>query len=200
MVFQYQKGKQTMRERPSSYRDKKTVVQLAQREKMKKAQQLYRIVKDVVKGCFEFKKPNQRDCDSFMSANILDFGTMAQGTLSTLSCRFEEGHAVCDIIPDDWKEGDVLRFVSVEGEKVNSIDKIVALTLLVNVEMIEENLVSTAVFIYNATVFSPVFYSKKASQLHSKSAVPPLFLRCSSVPKSVVLRTKVGVSPLKCPK
>ena len=123
MVFQYQKGKQTMRERPSSYRDKKTVVQLAQREKMRKAQQLYRIVKDVVKGCFEFKKPNQRDCDSFMSANILDFGTMAQGTLPTLSCRFEEGHAVCDIIPDDWKEGDVLRFVSVEGEKVNSIDK-----------------------------------------------------------------------------
>ena len=92
---------------------------------MKKAQQLYRIVKDVVKGCFEFKKPSQRDCDSFMSANILDFGTMAQGTLPTLSCRFEEGHAVCDIIPDDWKEGDVLRFVSVEGEKVNSIDKII---------------------------------------------------------------------------
>ena len=47
--------------------------------------------------------------------------------------------------------------------KVNSIDKIVTLTLLVNVEMIEENLVSTAVFIYNAIVFSPVFYSKKAS-------------------------------------
>ena len=39
----------------------------------------------------------------------------------------------------------------------------VALTLLVNVEMIEENLVSTAVFIYNATVFLPGFYPKKAS-------------------------------------
>ena len=123
MVFQYQKGMQTMRERPATYRDKKTVVQLAQREKMRKAQQLYRIVKVAVKGCFEFKKPNQRDCDCFMSANILDYGTMAQGTLPTLNCRIENGGAVCDIIPEDWKEGDVLRFVSVEGEKVNTIDK-----------------------------------------------------------------------------
>ena len=123
MVFQYQKGMQTMRERPATYRDKKTVVQLAQREKMRKAQQLYRIVKVAVKGCFEFKKPNQRDCDCFMSANILDYGTMAQGTLPTLSCRIENGCAVCDIIPEDWKEGDVLRFVSVEGEKENTIDK-----------------------------------------------------------------------------
>lgn len=110
LVYQYQKGMLTVRQRPASYRDKKTEVQLAQRDKMKAAQQLYRIVKEAVKGCFEFKKANQRDCDCFMSANILELGIVAQGTLPTLGCRFEDCHAVCDIIQEDWKEGDVLRF------------------------------------------------------------------------------------------
>ena len=109
LVYQYQKGMLTVWQRPASYRDKKTEVQLAQRDKMKAAQQLYRIVKEAVKGCFEFKKANQRDCDCFMSANILELGIVAQGTLPTLGCRFEDCHAVCDIIQEDWKEGDVLR-------------------------------------------------------------------------------------------
>lgn len=123
VVFQYQKGKQTMRQRPASYRDKMTDVQIMQRQKMKEAQRLYRLLKDVAKGCFEFKKVNQRDCDCFMSANILDLGTVSQGTLPPLEYHFSEGQLVLCLKPEEWKKGDVLRFVGIEDGEVKTTDK-----------------------------------------------------------------------------
>ena len=182
LVYQYQKGMLTVRQRPASYRDKKTEVQLAQREKMKAAQQLYRIVKEAVRGCFEFKKANQRDCDCFMSANILELGIVSQGTLPTLGCRFEDCHAVCDIIQEDWKEGDVLRFVRVENDKVKIEDKIINSPLQDKIEeTVEEDGFYCWIHIRQGRKYTHVSTQKLCKntpktlpQVGSASTLPPL--------------------------
>ena len=171
---------------------------------MRKAQQLYRIVNVAVKGCFEFKKPNQRDCDCFMSANILDYVTMAQGTLTTLSCRIENGCAVCDIIPEDWKEGDVLRFVSVEGEKVNTIDKTIDFPLSSTMfqEVVNDGMYCWIHILQGReyTHVSTLKQCKTPFQLYRRATVTPPLHYSNPIPKSVILHTKVGVTLPKCPK
>ena len=46
-VFQYQKGVQTVRQRPGHYNDRRTEEQIELRHKFKDVQQLYRKVKQV---------------------------------------------------------------------------------------------------------------------------------------------------------
>lgn len=83
LVFQFQKGVQTVREKPAHYHDRKSKEQLAQRERFKEAQQLYRKVKQAVRGCFDAAKQNeaQRDCDLFLSLNTQQWGTLSVGVL-----------------------------------------------------------------------------------------------------------------------
>ena len=116
-VFQYQKGVQTVRQRPGHYNDRRTEEQIELRHKFKDVQQLYRKVKQAVKDCFEDKRPNQRDCDAFMSLNIKDFGMMSHGSLPQLYCYVEDGHLCFHLYEEEWKKGDLLRFVQV-GETV----------------------------------------------------------------------------------
>lgn len=116
-VFQYQKGVQTVRLRPSHYNDRRTEEQLEIRHKFKDVQKLYRKVKQAVKDCFEDKRFNQRDCDAFMSLNIKDFGMMSHGSLSPLDNYLEDDCLCFHLNDEEWKRGDVLRFISV-GETV----------------------------------------------------------------------------------
>lgn len=116
-VFQFQKGVQTVRQRPSHYNDRRTEEQLELRHKFKDVQQLYRKVKQAVKDCFEDKHPNQRDCDAFMSMNIKDFGMMSHGSLPQLDCYVEDARLCFHLNEEEWKKGDILRFISV-GETV----------------------------------------------------------------------------------
>ena len=83
LVFQFQKGVQTVREKPAHYHDRKSEEQLAQRARFKAAQQLYRKVKQAVRGCFDAakKKETQRDCEIFISLNTQQWGTMSVGVL-----------------------------------------------------------------------------------------------------------------------
>lgn len=116
-VFQYQKGVQTVRQRPGHYNDRRTEEQIELRHKFKDVQQLYRKVKQAVKDCFEDKRPNQRDCDAFMSLNIKDFGMMSHGSLPQLDSYVEDGCLCFHLNEEEWKKGDILRFISV-GETV----------------------------------------------------------------------------------
>ena len=113
-VFQFQKGVQTVRQRPSHYNDRRTEERLELRHKFKDVQQLYRKVKQAVKDCFEKKRPNQRDCDVFMSLNIKDFGMMSYGSLPQLDSYVEDGCLCFHLDDRDWDKGDVLRFISVD--------------------------------------------------------------------------------------
>ena len=87
MVFQIQNGQQILRSKPVHYHDRKSEVQLEQRDKMKTVQMLYRKLKPAVKGCFELLKEGQRDCDRFMSLNLLNINTVSDGSLPVLGYR-----------------------------------------------------------------------------------------------------------------
>lgn len=112
-VFQFQKGVQTVRQRPSHYNDRRTEEQLELRHKFKDVQQLYMKVKQAVKDCFEDKRPKQRDCDAFMSLNIKDFGMMSHGSLPPLDSYVEDDCLCFNLNDEEWMKGDVLRFISV---------------------------------------------------------------------------------------
>ena len=118
LVFQFQKGVQTVREKPEHYHDRKSEEQLAQRERFKEAQQLYRQVKQAVRGCFDAAKRNekQRDCDLFLSLNTRQWGAMSVGVLPPLTPRIEEDYLVLEMRPEEWLPGDILRFIRVEAE------------------------------------------------------------------------------------
>lgn len=118
LVFQFQKGVQTVREKPAHYHDQKNEEQLAQRERFKEAQQLYRQVKQAVQGCFDAakKKETQRVCDLFISLNTRQWGTMSVGVLPPLTPRIEEDCLLLEMHPEEWQPGDILRFIRVEAE------------------------------------------------------------------------------------
>ena len=125
MVFQIQNGQQILRSKPVHYHDRKSEVQLEQRDKMKTVQMLYRRLKPAVKGCFELLKEGQRDCDRFMSLNLLRMNTVSDGSLPVLDYRIVGDKIECDIISEQWKRGDILRFISLVNEKVEFEDIIV---------------------------------------------------------------------------
>ena len=125
MVFQMQNGQQILRSKPVHYHDRKSEVQLEQRDKMKAVQMLYRRLKPAVKGCFELLKEGQRDCDRFMSLNLLNINTVSDGSLPVLGYRIVGDKIECDIISEQWKRGDILRFISLVNEKVEFEDIIV---------------------------------------------------------------------------
>ena len=125
MVFQMQNGQQILRSKPVHYHDRKSEVQLEQRDKMKTVQMLYRRLKPAVKGCFELLKEGQRDCDRFMSLNLLRMNTVSDGSLPVLDYRIVGDKIECDIISEQWKRGDILRFISLVNEKVEFEDIIV---------------------------------------------------------------------------
>ena len=122
MVFQMQNGQQILRSKPVHYHDRKSEVQLEQRDKMKAVQALYRRLKPAVKGCFELLKEGQRDCDRFMSLNLLRMNTVSDGSLPVLDYRIVDGRIECDIISGQWSRGDVLRFISLVNETVEFED------------------------------------------------------------------------------
>ena len=122
MVFQMQNGQQILRSKPVHYHDRKSEVQLEQRDKMKAVQMLYRRLKPAVKGCFELMKEGQRDCDRFMSLNLLRMNTVSDGSLPVLDYRIVDGRIECDIISGQWSRGDVLRFISLVNETVEFED------------------------------------------------------------------------------
>lgn len=125
MVFQIQNGQQVLRSKPVHYHDRKSEVQLVQRDKMKAVQMLYRRLKPAVKGCFELLKEGQRDCDRFMSLNLLRMNTVSDGSLPVLNYRLVDNRIECDIISEQWKRGDILRFICLVNEKVEFEDIIV---------------------------------------------------------------------------
>ena len=122
MVFQIQNGQQILRSKPVHYHDRKSEVQLVQRDKMKAVQMLYRRLKPAVKGCFELLKEGQRDCDRFMSLNLLRMNTVSDGSLPVLNYNITNDRIECDIISSQWKRGDVLRFISLVNENVEFED------------------------------------------------------------------------------
>lgn len=122
MVFQIQNGQQILRSKPVHYHDRKSEVQLEQRDKMKTVQMLYRRLKPAVKGCFELLKEGQRDCDRFMSLNLLRMNTVSDGSLPVLNYRLVDNRIECDIISGQWKREDVLRFISLTDENVEFED------------------------------------------------------------------------------
>ena len=122
MVFQIQNGQQILRSKPVHYHDRKSEVQLEQRDKMKTVQMLYRKLKPAVKGCFELLKEGQRDCDRFMSLNLLNINTVSDGSLPVLGYRIVGDKIECDIISGQWNRGDVLRFISLTNENVEFED------------------------------------------------------------------------------
>ena len=125
MVFQMQNGQQILRSKPVHYHDRKSEVQLEQRDKMKAVQALYRKLKPAVKGCFELLKEGQRDCDRFMSLNLLRMNTVSDGSLPVLNYRIVDNRTECDMISSQWKRGDILRFISLVNEKAEFEDIIV---------------------------------------------------------------------------
>ena len=125
MVFQIQNGQQILRSKPVHYHDRKSEVQLEQRDKMKAVQMLYRRLKPAVKGCFELLKEGQRDCDRFMSLNLLNINTVSDGSLPVLDYRIVGDKIECDIISEQWKRGDVMRFISLVNDKAEFEDIIV---------------------------------------------------------------------------
>ena len=52
-----------------------------------------------------------------MSLNIKDFGMMSHGSLPQLDCYVEDGCLCFHLNDEEWKKGDILRFISV-GETV----------------------------------------------------------------------------------
>lgn len=110
-VFLVLDGRQIQKSRPRSYNDRKSDEQLLQRGRMKEVQELYRRLKPAVKGCFEHARPGQRDCDSFMSLNLLKMNTISAGSLPVLNYRVVNGRVECDIVAADWSRNDILRFV-----------------------------------------------------------------------------------------
>ena len=122
MVFQMQNGQQILRSKPVHYHDRKSEVQLEQRDKMKTVQMLYRKLKPAVKGCFELLKEGQRDCDRFMSLNLLNINIVSDGSLPVLGYRIVGDKIECDIISEQWKRGDILRFISLVNETVEFED------------------------------------------------------------------------------
>lgn len=128
LVFQYQKGVQTVREKPAHYNDRKSEEQLAQRERFKAAQQLYRKVKQAVRGCLDAAKKDeaQRDCDIFISLNTQQWGTMSVGVLPPLIPRIEENCLLLEIRPEGWQKGDILRFIRVDAEQATIQDTLIA--------------------------------------------------------------------------
>ena len=124
-VYQVQKGQQTKRAMPKRYNDKMSDEQLSQRDKMKAVQELYRKLRTVVKGCFEHSREGQRDCDSFMSLNLLKMNTVSGGSLPTLNYRIVGDRVECGMIAEDWKKKDILRFVSLTEEGVEFEDIII---------------------------------------------------------------------------
>ena len=127
LVFQFQKGVQTVREKPAHYHDRKSEEQLAQRERFKAAQQLYRQVKQAVRGCFDAAKRNekQRDCDLFLSLNTQQWGTMSVGVLPPLTPCIEEDCLVLEMHPEEWQKGDILRYIRVEAEQATFQDTLI---------------------------------------------------------------------------
>ncbi len=99
--------------------------QLLQRDKMKAVQELYRKLKPAVKGCFEHSKAGQRDCDSFMSLNLLKMNTVSGGSLPTLNYRIVDDRIECDMIAEDWNKKDILRFISLTEESVEFEDIVI---------------------------------------------------------------------------
>lgn len=122
MVFQIQNGQQILRSKPVHYHDRKSEVQLEQRDKLTAALELYRRVKPAVKGCFELKKIGQRDYDRFKSLNLLNMNTISDGSLPILSYRITNNKIECDIVSKDWSKGDILRFISLTDERVEFED------------------------------------------------------------------------------
>ena len=122
MVFQMQNGQQVLRSKTVHYHDKKSEVQLVQRDKMKAVQTLYRRLKPALKGCFELLKEGQRDCDRFMSLNLLRMNTVSDGSLPVLNYRITNDKIECDIVSSQWNRGDVLRFISLTNENVEFED------------------------------------------------------------------------------
>lgn len=127
LVFQFQKGAQTVREKPAHYHDRKSEEQLAQRERFKEAQQLYRKVKQAVRGCFDAakKKETQRDCEIFISLNTQKWGTLSIGVLPPLTPRIEENCLLLELCPEEWLKGDILRFIRVEAERATFQDTLI---------------------------------------------------------------------------
>ena len=124
-VYQVQKGQQTKRAMPKRYNDKMSDEQLSQRYKMKAVQELYRKLKPAVKGCFEHSREGQRDCDSFMSLNLLKMNTVSGGSLPLLNYRMVDDRVECDIIAEDWKKKDILRFISLTEEGISFEDIVI---------------------------------------------------------------------------
>ena len=110
---------------PKSYNDKMSDEQLSQRDKMKAVQELYRKLKPAVKGCFEHSRAGQRDCDSFMSLNLLKMNTVSGGSLPTLKYRIVDDRVECDMIAEDWNKRDILRFICLTGERVEFEDVVI---------------------------------------------------------------------------
>ncbi len=124
-VYQVQKGQQTKRAMPKRYNDKMSDEQLSQRDKMKAVQELYRKLKPAVMGCFEHSWEGQRDCDSFMSLNLLKINTVSGGSLPSLNYRMVDNRVECDIIAEDWKKKDILRFICLTNEGVSFEDVVI---------------------------------------------------------------------------
>ena len=127
LVFQYQKGMQTVREKPAHYNDRKSEEQLAQRERFTAAQQLYRKVKQAVRGCLDAAKKDeaQRDCDIFISLNTQQWGTLSVGLLPPLTPHIEEDCLVLEMHPEEWQKGDILRYIRVDAEQATFQDTII---------------------------------------------------------------------------
>ena len=120
-----------MQAMPSCYTDKKSEAQLKQRSGMKNILAMYRKVKEAVSGCFEERHGKQRDYNCFVSHNLLQSPVpmskqefkngetilapyvISSGSLPSLDYEWKNGRLSFLMKGDEWKEGDILRFVAV---------------------------------------------------------------------------------------
>lgn len=111
IIFQYQKGKQTVRSMPSHYNDKRSDAQMAQRERFARVMELYKQLKPVLNGCFESERLDKRTYDLFKSYNLAASHVVSGGSLPALDSHLIDGCLQCEIRPADWRCGDRLLFI-----------------------------------------------------------------------------------------
>lgn len=131
MIFQPYGNMTIVREMPKHYRDANSEAQQPCRNKMKWVMMMHKHLKTAYRGCFEGKKSDYHQFRSMNLNSEIGRCIVSHGTLPTLNTRIVDGRAEFDMKEEEWKKGDVLRFVSLTGgddgcERCNSVDMVIS--------------------------------------------------------------------------